>query len=129
MFGLGIFGVIKTALGFGKSTFDYFLAKANGDTAKALELMKTYQSIVAAQRDVTIASMNHPIWWIAWALFVLPTGLYYAKCLTWDTTFGLGSTPEIRGMIADWAKVIVPSLFGLQVGTGIVAGLLNRIFK
>lgn len=38
-----------------------------------------------AQRDLGIASMSHPVWWVAWALFVLPVGLYHAAIFTLST--------------------------------------------
>jgi hypothetical protein len=41
----------------------------------------------------------------------------------------LGSTDPLTGFVLEWAGYIVTSLFCLQVGTGIVGSILNRLTK
>lgn len=37
---------------------------------------------------------------------------YYAKGVVWDSALGLGSTPALRGQLAEWSNQIIYSLFG-----------------
>lgn len=106
---------------------DYFIKKADGDVIKAVEMMKTEQALVAARRDVMIAGMSHPIWWLGWALFVAPLGVYWAKVIVWDKVLKLGVTDPLTGLVADWAGYIVVSLFGLQLVGGLGSSVINRL--
>jgi hypothetical protein len=108
---------------------DYYIKRADGDTQRAIALMAADQARIAAQRDITIAGMNHPIFWTGWALFIIPLGLYWAKILVWDKALALGSTDPLSGFVLDWAGTMVMYLFGLQVGVGIVGGILRAVVK
>jgi hypothetical protein len=39
------------------------------------------------------------------------TLVFYAKCVIWDTMFGLGSTPALKGDISTWAGLIMSFYF------------------
>jgi hypothetical protein len=123
-------GFFKGLFGFGTKALDVYMAKANGNVQEAIALMAADQVRLNAQRDVTLAAMNHPIFWLGWIFFVLPTGFYYAKSLVWDKAFHLGITDPITDpLITQWSTMIVLSIFGLQVGTGLVGSLLNKLIK
>jgi hypothetical protein len=122
-------GFFKALFGLGEKGIDYYLAKANGNVQEALALMAAEQQLIAARRDITLASMNHPIWWMAWALFVIPTGFHYSKVLVWDTALHLGATDPVHGYILEWAQYIVTSIFCLQVGTSIFGTLMKKLIK
>lgn len=126
---LGIPSLIKEAFGLASKGLDYYLKRADGDTARAVELMKADQVRIAAQRDITVAGMSHPIWWAGWLLFVAPLGIYWCKVIVYDKVLGLGSTDPLTGFVLEWSGWIVGSIFCLQVGTGIVGGILNRVVK
>ena len=108
---------------------DYYIKRADGDTQKAIALMVADQARIAAQRDITVAGMSHPMFWWGWGLFVFPLGIYWAKVIVYDKVLALGSTDPLTGFILEWAGWIVGGLFCLQVGTGIVGGILNRVVK
>jgi len=77
-----------------------------------------------AQKELNLVGMNHPIWWIAWAVFVLPVGAYHA-CIHWVSIFpGLGWTIlRVPPMQEQWDMYIVGSIFGAQVTSGIVKSI------
>lgn len=120
-------GFIKGLFGFGSKALDVYLAKANGNVQEAIALMAADQARIAAQKDITVAAMSHPIFWVMWAMFVAPLGVYWNKILIWDKVLGWGATDPLTGFVLDWSGYIVTSIFCLQVGTGIVAGILNRL--
>lgn len=122
-----IIGLLTGLPGLLSKGLDYYIKRADGDVIKATELMKADQVRMAAQRDITIAGMSHPMWWLGYLLFVIPTGVYYAKIILWDKVLALGSTDPLNGFVLEWAGTIVISIFGMQVGVGLVGSLLNRI--
>lgn len=108
---------------------DYYIKRADGDVQKAIKLMEADQARLAAQRDITLAGMSHPIWWAAWSMFVFPLGIYWAKVIVWDKVLGWGTTPPLTGFVLEWAGWIVGGLFCLQVGTGIAGAIINRVVR
>jgi hypothetical protein len=108
---------------------DYYIKRADGDVQKAIKLMEADQARLAAQRDITLAGMSHPIWWAAWAMFVFPLGVYWNKVIVWDKVLGWGTTPPLTGFVLEWAGWIVGGLFCLQVGTGIAGAIINRVVR
>jgi hypothetical protein len=113
---LGFSNIIEKGL-------DYFIKKADGDVIKAVEMMKVEQAWLAASRDVQIAAMNTVTYWIGWALFVFPLGLYWAKILIVDKIIGWGTTDPLTGLVADWAGIIVLGLFGIAAAPTILRSL------
>jgi hypothetical protein len=55
--------------------------------------------------------------------------VYWNKIIIHDKVLGWGRTDPLDGFVLDWAGWIVGGLFCLQVGTGIVGGILNRVVK
>jgi hypothetical protein len=108
---------------------DYYIKRADGDTQRAIALMAADQARIAAQRDITVAGMSHPIWWAGWLLFIAPLGLYWVKVVLWDKTLGLGTTDPLTGFVLEWSGWMVGSIFCLQVGTGIAGAIINRVVK
>jgi hypothetical protein len=126
-----VFGgnVLSSLFGLGTKALDYYVAKANGNVQEAIALMQADQARLAAQKDITLAGMNHPLWWAVWLMFVAPLGVYWSKVIIWDKVLGWGYTDPLTGFVLDWSGYIVLSLFGLQVGVGVVGGILNRVLK
>lgn len=44
--------------------------------------------------------------------FAVPWIAYEWKVIVWDTMLGLGSTGEIKGLVATWAPIILGGIFG-----------------
>lgn len=120
-------GLIGRLFGLGTKALDVYLAKANGNVQQAIALMAADQARIAAQRDITIAGMSHPIWWCMWVMFVAPLGVYWCKVIVYDKVFKLGTTDPLTGFVLEWSGWIVGSIFCLQVGTGLIGGILNRL--
>lgn len=85
-----------------------------------------------AQRDLGIASMSHPVWWVAWGLFVIPVGLYHASIFILST---LGIGPDVYAVLKvppdqqELSRVIIQYLFLAQGGAGVAGALIKRLAK
>lgn len=124
-----LFGLLTGLPGLLSKGLDYYIKRADGDVQKAIELMKADQARLTAQRDITLAGMSHPVWWIGWAMFVFPLGIYWCKVIVYDKVLALGSTDPLTGFVLEWAGWIVGGLFCLQVGTGIAGAIINRVVR
>ena len=86
----------------------------------------------SAQRDLGIAGMNHPVWWIAWGLFVIPVGLYHATIFILST---LGIGPDIYAVLkvpADQQRLseaVIQYLFLAQAGAGVAGAVIKRLSR
>lgn len=124
-----IWGILTSLPGLLSKGLDYYIKRTDGNVQKAVKLMEADQARLAAQRDITLAGMSHPIWWAGWALFVFPLGVYWSKILLWDKVLGWGRTDPLEGFVLEWAGWIVGGLFCLQVGTGIAGAVINRLVR
>ena len=112
------------------------LAAANDSDRIAADLAgKAIEAEIArrnAQRDLGIASMSHPVWWIAWGLFVIPVGLYHATIFILST---LGIGPETFAVLRvppdqqQLSNAVIQYLFLAQGGVGIAGTLIQRIAR
>lgn len=103
--------------------------KAKSDRERLLhaERIKDIEAELESQRTATgfaLGQMNHPVWWAAWLLFVLPVGFYTAAIFLVSTVPALEwwevrRVPQVQ---EDWARWIVLSIFGAQI----VAGGIGR---
>ncbi len=85
-----------------------------------------------AQRDLGIAGMNHPVWWVAWGLFVIPVGLYNATIFILSTlsigpsTFSVLQVPVAQEQLM---ATIVQSIFLAQGISGIAGAAIKRFSR
>jgi hypothetical protein len=86
-----------------------------------------------AQAGLISAMMAHPIWWIGWALFVLPAGLYVALihlksilCPFWGSACAWNIL-EVPAKLEAWDNYVVLSFFGLAAAGPIVTALASKI--
>ena len=83
-----------------------------------------------AQRDLGIAGMSHPVWWIAWGLFVIPVGLYHATIFMLST---LGIGPDTYVVLKvppdqqELSRAIIQYLFLAQAGAGVAGAIIKRL--
>jgi hypothetical protein len=112
-----------------------FKASTSAEKETLLGMLASDDTRVAVQRDLVLAAMSHPIWWIAWGMFVFPVGIYHATIYLLST---LGIGPEIYAVLRvpheqeQWGRDIVKTIFVAQAGTGVAGGLIQsieRIFK
>jgi hypothetical protein len=85
-----------------------------GDVQKSIAMM-----------DLQKSAMNHPIWWLAWALYILPAGVHSAA-VHFVSTFHLALiVDKLPPDFIAQDKMIVMSLFGAQIGTGVIDKVVN----
>ena len=112
------------------------LEAQNTRDAKAAELaVEDIRAEIArrgAQRDLGIAAMSHPVWWVAWGLFVIPVGLYHATIFILST---LGIGPETYAVLkvpADQqrlSEVVIQYLFLAQASAGVAGVVIKRLAR
>lgn len=94
-----------------------------------IEAIKGDTARLKVQENLVTQAMMHPIWWWAWGLFVFPVGFYHAAifvvstvpALNWWVVMRVPPTQEA------WALSIIQTIFVAQVGTGVVAGIVQSI--
>lgn len=130
---VGIFGsaILKPVLDAISHKQDVALEKYKAETGRDLQtdLAMLQAENIRRQGEVnlTMAAMNHPIWWFAWLIFVLPVGVYFALTFLYAALQIPIVLPEVSGQCAEWAKLIVPSIFAAQATTGIVTAISTRL--
>ncbi len=85
--------------------------------------LEVQQLEIQAQNQLKIAEVGH--FWEPEKLFAYTILFYFGKVLIWDQCFGWGSTPEIHGVTANWAGVIMMFYFGKR-GFENVARIIKR---
>jgi hypothetical protein len=97
-----------------------------GEQAVDVAAMGALTEGAKVHKELSIIGMNHPIWWVAWSLFVLPPGVYHA-CIYWVSTFpALGwAIQQVPAKQEEWGQMAVVYLLGAQVGTGIIKSIVE----
>jgi len=161
MFGLGIGTLISGGLKLAQWGAGYLERKQNADVEKykaqvgavqgvAAEALKTEAMRYRTWSNVTMSAMGHPIWWVAWMVFVIPVGLYEAMIFyvstfdRWLNTPGC-SIPEIGQIVKQgtvlcefWVRKVPPAqgaareniiyfIFGAQAVSGASAGIAQSL--
>lgn len=120
-----------------KNLSDTHAAVVASQTGLATEQTKAVVSAEIARQNVVgslmMAMMSHPIWWIAWCLFVLPVGIYDAlihlksilcpflgSACQWDI-LRVPATQE------SWDMYVVLSFFGIFAASGVVTSIAKMI--
>jgi hypothetical protein len=150
-------GAISTGLRLAEKGLDYlnrrqdaaverYKADVGAITTLGGEALRIEAARHAAQANVAIAAMAHPIWWAAWAMFVVPVGIYDGLIYfvstfdAWLNTPGCvipkaGETIRAGARLCEWYVRAVPPdqaasraniiyfIFGAQAASGVAAGL------
>ncbi|WP_368508101.1 hypothetical protein [Bradyrhizobium lupini] len=96
-------------------------------TTAALQMETSHFSDV---KDVTMAMMSHPVFWIAWGLGVFPVMLYHAAIFFVSTFPALGWTVlKVPDVELEYARLVVGSVFTLTGASTVVAGLASAWIK
>jgi hypothetical protein len=125
-FGDKVLGAIVQIVG---KKQDINLAELGASKDVTVEMIRAEIADRQGRRDIIVAGMNHPIWWLAWALFVLPVGLYHATIYL-VSTFHLDHVVlRVPPTQEEWGVWIVISIFGAQAGHGIASSIVKRWAK
>lgn len=91
------------------------LGAENTRDAQAVDLAKKeIEAEIAARAAATEAIKAEQGWWltaIIRPLFAIPLAIYFAKCVIWDAMLGWGTTDPLRGLVGDWAGLIILAYF------------------
>jgi hypothetical protein len=103
-----------------------FQARTGADRDVAVQALRTaaLENHASAERLKIVAGS-----WLLTALvagFALPLIVFEWKVVVVDIVLKLGTTDPIRGQVADWAQVIIASLFGSTSAVAVTSMWLNR---
>ena len=120
-----MFSLILTWLGnllggpFARAAVDAYRAKLSAENTSekiAADLAARELDVEQRERElstqVLIAEQGR--WYTALPrpMFALAFIIYLWKVVVWDMVFGLGSTPALKGDVAQWAMIVLTAYFG-----------------
>lgn len=132
-----IFSLLTSLPGFLNGLLAYLQKKQDADVAKNTNAKDVGIAVVQAETaryqaaaSVLQVAMGHPVFWIAWALGVLPVMLYYAS-IFWVSTFpALGwSVLKAPADALEFAHQITGWMFGIAGASSLVAGVAQAWAK
>lgn len=113
-----------------KGLIDAYKAKLEAGTADNKVAADLAANEIAAQtteaslhNELKIAEIGHP--WEPEKIAMYITVAFYAKCVVWDTMFGLGTTGALKGDVGTWAGLIMSFYFGKRTFEN-VARIIKR---
>lgn len=120
--------LVKTGIAaFGDSFFKPYLQHLTDEGKIAADLAKQELDLQKREAELStqlrIAQIGR--WYEPEHLFSYVLVFYFSKVVVWDIMLDLGSTPPLRGSIAEWAGMIMLALFGKR-GIENVARILRK---
>ncbi|MCP1937382.1 hypothetical protein J2R95_003177 [Bradyrhizobium japonicum] len=114
---------------------DTRVVEINNSATVSTALVANDTSRIAAVRDVTLAMMNHPVFWVAWGLGVFPVLTYHATIFLvstfphlWLWSTGIPANKavlEVPAAQMEYARLVVGSVFTLTGVSTVVAGIAS----
>ena len=127
-----------------------YKAAVGGARDLAGDALKVEAARYQTWSNVTIAAMAHPVWWLAWAMFVVPVGLYDGMIYfvstfdAWLNTAGCyipthATAIQAGRHVCEWFVTAVPPdqassraniiyfIFGAQAASGAAAGIAQAL--
>lgn len=91
------------------------LSAENTRDAQAVDLAKKeLEAEIAARAAAAETIRAEQGWWVTAMirpLFAIPLAFYFAKCVIWDAMLGWGTTDPLRGLVGEWAGLIILAYF------------------
>lgn len=107
--------------------YNAHLKAQSADAATAADLagkeIAAQTAEVQAIAQLRMAEIGHP--WEPEKLAFYIVLAFFAKCIVWDTIFGLGTTPALKGDISVWAGLVMSFYFGKRTFEN-VARIIKR---
>lgn len=101
--------------------------RADSETDRQRLRAEAIQNHLMLEHDRRRAAMGWKIWWVAWALFAIPLGVWWAHVLL-DTAFGFPwDVSDIPFSVRAWADGIYTSIFGSGVGAAAIQSITSAI--
>ena len=92
------------------------LDAGNTEDRIAADLAGKDLELQAKERDLNVKQniSDEGRWWSAAprALVCWAFAIFVMKVVVWDTVFGWGTTPPLKGMVADWGGAVMVMWFG-----------------
>lgn len=109
---------------------DTHVVENNNAATVSTAVVQNDTSHIAAVRDVTMAMLGHPVFWIAWGLGVFPVLTYHAAIFFVSTFPALGWTVlKVPDVELEYARLVVGSVFTLTGTATVVAGIASAWIK
>ncbi|MCL4743828.1 MAG: hypothetical protein KJZ83_00285 [Burkholderiaceae bacterium] len=105
-------GFVNKVLGILTKVMDNQTAREQLRTQITIEAIRAEVAAQQAGRDIVIAEQGRWYTAIIRPLLALPVIIYLWKVIVWDIVLGLGTTDPVRGIVAEWAGVIVTTYVG-----------------
>jgi hypothetical protein len=113
-----------------KGLIDAYNAHLKAQSADAATAANLAGKEIAAQTaeaqaiaQLRMAEIGHP--WEPEKLAFYIVLAFFAKCIVWDTIFGLGTTPALKGDVSVWAGLVMSFYFGKRTFEN-VARIIKR---
>jgi hypothetical protein len=113
-----------------KGLIDAYNAHLKAQSADAATAANLAGKEIAAQTaeaqaatQLKVAQIGHP--WEPEKLAFYIVLAFFAKCIVWDTIFGLGTTPALKGDVSTWAGLVMSFYFGKRTFEN-VARIIKR---
>jgi hypothetical protein len=113
-----------------KGLIDAYNAHLKAQSADAATATNLAGKEIAAQTaeaqaatQLKVAQIGHP--WEPEKLAFYIVLAFFAKCIVWDTIFGLGTTPALKGDVSTWAGLVMSFYFGKRTFEN-VARIIKR---
>jgi hypothetical protein len=113
-----------------KGLIDAYQAKLKAGNVESKIAADLAAQEIAAQtaeaqfhNQLKVAEIGHPLEPEKLAFYVAL--IYFAKCVVWDTVFGLGTTPPLKGDVSMWAGLIMSFYFSKRTFEN-VARIIKR---
>jgi hypothetical protein len=132
-----IFSLLTSLPGFLNGLLAYLNKRQDTAAARSADAKDVANTVVQAEvsrvqaaASVLQVAMGHPVFWIAWALGVMPVMLYYGA-IFWSSTFpALGWTVlKAPADALDFAHQITSWMFGIAGASSLVAGVAQAWAK
>ena len=113
-----------------KGLIDAYNAHLKAQSADAATAANLAGKEIAAQTaeaqaiaQLRMADIGHP--WEPEKLAFYIVLAFFAKCIVWDTIFGLGTTPALKGDVSVWAGLVMSFYYGKRTFEN-VARIIKR---
>ncbi len=101
----------------------------------SVSVVQSETARVNAQAGVLKVAMDHPLFWVAWAIGVLPVMFYYAQIFLvsthphlWEHFTGIPAKQAVLEAPKDaleYARLVTGSMFGIAGASSVIAGIAH----
>lgn len=122
--------IIAGLFGWLNKKEDTRVVENNNARDASVAIVQSETSRYSAVKDITSIMMNHPVYWIAWGIGVLPVMTYHAAIFFVSTFPAIGWTVlKVPAEELEYARLVVGAVFTLTGTSTVVAGLAHAWTK